>query len=77
MDGIHQTIFQVIENVTSLIGVITNHAEKARLVGPVKDAIGRFAKYIPPLTILNKSNDYILLGVSEMWMSLSTICHTL
>ena len=44
MEGIHQPIFQVLEIAASLIGVITNHAEKARLVGPVKGAIGGFTK---------------------------------
>ena len=44
MEGINQTIFQVVENAASLIGVITNHAKKAHLVGPVKNAIGVFAK---------------------------------
>jgi len=44
MEGAHRGLFQVVENAALLIGVITEHAQKARLNSEVKMAISSFAK---------------------------------
>ena len=44
MEGTHHTLLRVVEHAALLIGVITAHAQKARLTGELKSAISNFAK---------------------------------
>ena len=44
MEGTHHTLLQVVDNAARLIGVISQHAQKARLTGDVKKATSTFAR---------------------------------
>ena len=44
MEGTHHTLLQLVENAARLIGVISQHAQKARLTGKVGKATSTFVK---------------------------------
>ncbi|KAG6335337.1 hypothetical protein ID866_3748 [Astraeus odoratus] len=44
MEGMHHSLFQVVENAALLIGVVTEHTKKARLSSEMKTAINALAK---------------------------------